>query len=47
MEEKEKEQLRLVAAALSHLEVRGEDNLSILLGCLQTLNAIVKGGDAA
>ena len=37
------EQIRLIRAALEQLEVRGERNLSLLLGCLQALSGLEEG----
>lgn len=36
-----KQIIHAVIAAMNRLEVRGEENLNILLGCIQTMNGMI------
>lgn len=42
MSEETKQKLRAVVQTLDLIEVRGKENLDMLLGCILTLNALAK-----
>ena len=44
---KSKNDIELVLKTLNRLEVRGKDNLDMLLGCILTLEKLIKEDDHA
>ena len=47
MSKEAKENLELILKTLNKLEVHGKDNLDMLLGCMLTLEKVIKEDDHA
>lgn len=47
MNQENKDILALVVNTLNQIEVKGEDNFDMMLGCIRTLKQVIKGDDTS